>query len=86
MAGDEMMDEPFARAYPHLARWVTTQGWIEVGDDGMQPSRVRVLRRRRPHLGRRQRAHPDRRRVARSRDGGGTLSGINGAHLQRSLA
>ena len=38
-----MMDEPFARAYPYLARWVTTQGWIEVGDDGMQPSRVRVL-------------------------------------------
>ena len=38
-----MMDEPFARAYPHLARWVMTQGWIEVGDDGMQPSRARVL-------------------------------------------
>ena len=37
------MDEPFVRAYPHLARWVTTQGWIEVGDDGTQPSRVRVL-------------------------------------------
>lgn len=36
-------DEPFAQAYPHLARWVTTQGWIEVGDDGMHPSRVRVL-------------------------------------------
>jgi hypothetical protein len=37
------MEEPFAQAYPHLARWVTTQGWIELGDDGMQPSRVRVL-------------------------------------------
>jgi hypothetical protein len=37
------MDELFARAYPHLARWVTTYGWIELGDDGMQPSRVRVL-------------------------------------------
>jgi hypothetical protein len=43
IVGDEMMDELFARAYPHLTRWVTTQGWIEVGDDGMQPSRLRVL-------------------------------------------
>jgi hypothetical protein len=38
-----MMDESFSRAYPYLARWVMTQGWIEVGDDGMQQSRVRVL-------------------------------------------
>lgn len=37
------MDDPFARAYPHLTRWVTTMGWIELGDDGMQRSRVRVL-------------------------------------------
>lgn len=37
------MDEPFARAYPHLTRWITTQGRIELGDDGMPPSRVRVL-------------------------------------------
>jgi hypothetical protein len=37
------MDEPFAHTYPHLTRWVMTQGWMEVGDDGMQPSRVRVL-------------------------------------------
>jgi hypothetical protein len=37
------MDEPFARAYPHLTRWATTMGWIELGDDGMQRSRVRVL-------------------------------------------
>jgi hypothetical protein len=37
------MDEPFARAYPHLTRWVTTIGWIELGDDGMQCSRLRVL-------------------------------------------
>jgi len=39
----EAMDEPFARAYPHLARWVMTMGLIELGDDGMQRSRVRVL-------------------------------------------
>lgn len=38
-----MMDELFAHAYPHLARWVTSMGWIELGDDGMQTSRVRVL-------------------------------------------
>ncbi|MFN8591049.1 MAG: hypothetical protein U0031_06245 [Thermomicrobiales bacterium] len=37
------MVEPFAHAYPNLKRWVTTRGWIEVGDDGMQSSRVRML-------------------------------------------
>ena len=37
------MDESFAQAFPHLTRWVTMQGWIEIGDDSMQPSRVRVL-------------------------------------------
>jgi len=37
------MDQTFAQAYPYLARWVTMQGWIEIGDDSMQPSRVRVL-------------------------------------------
>lgn len=37
------MDEPFARAYPHLTRWIDEIGWIELGFDGMQPSHVRVL-------------------------------------------
>lgn len=33
----------FAEAYPHLSRWVEGSGWIEVGDDGMRPSMIRVL-------------------------------------------
>ena len=37
------MSTPFAEAFPHLARWVETHGWIEVGNDGMSPSFVRVL-------------------------------------------
>ena len=37
------MADAFARTYPNLARWITTHGWIEVGDDGMSRSFVRVL-------------------------------------------
>jgi hypothetical protein len=37
------MIDAFARTYPNLARWVTTHGWIEIGDDGLQRSFVRVL-------------------------------------------
>jgi hypothetical protein len=33
----------FAQAYPHLSQWVQDSGWIEVGDDGMRPSLIRVL-------------------------------------------
>jgi len=38
-----MADTPFAHAYPHLARWVTTHGWIEIGEDEYRRSFVRVL-------------------------------------------
>ena len=34
---------PFAEAYPNLAKWIAVQGWIEVGNDGMSPSLLRVL-------------------------------------------
>lgn len=37
------MDQSFAQSYPHLTRWVMMQGWIELGDDPMLPSRVRML-------------------------------------------
>ena len=37
------MADAFAQTYPNLAHWVTTQGWIEVGDDGLRRSFVRVL-------------------------------------------
>ena len=31
------------QAYPHIARWIKTQGWIEIGSDGMSPSWIRAL-------------------------------------------
>lgn len=37
------MPEPVQRAHPHIARWVTTQGWIEIGSDGYSRSFVRAL-------------------------------------------
>ncbi len=37
------MADAFAQTSPTLARWVTTHGWIEVGDDGLRRSFVRVL-------------------------------------------
>lgn len=38
-----MPDISFAHAYPHISRWVTTHGWIEIGEDGYRHSFVRVL-------------------------------------------
>jgi hypothetical protein len=35
--------ESVERAYPHIARWVMTQGWIEIGSDAYRPSIVRAL-------------------------------------------
>ncbi len=34
---------PFEQAYPHIARWVESYGWIEIGDDGMGRSWIRAL-------------------------------------------
>ena len=36
------MGDAVAQTSPNLARWVTTHGWIEVGDDGLRRSFVRV--------------------------------------------
>jgi hypothetical protein len=33
----------FEQAYPHVARWVTSQGWIELGRDDWSRSFVRAL-------------------------------------------
>jgi hypothetical protein len=33
----------FEHLYPHIARWVTSYGWIEIGNDGQSPSLVRAL-------------------------------------------
>lgn len=38
-----MGDTPFADAYPHITRWITTYGWIEIGEDDYRRSFVRVL-------------------------------------------
>ena len=37
------MSDPVERAYPHVARWVTTQGWIELGQNEQSRSFVRAL-------------------------------------------
>ena len=37
------MADAFAQTSPKLARWGTTHGWLEVGDDGRRRSFVRVL-------------------------------------------
>ena len=37
------MNDSVERAYPHLARWVTTHGWIELGQDEESRSFVRAL-------------------------------------------
>ena len=37
------MNDPVERAYPHLARWVTTHGWIELGQTEQSRSFVRAL-------------------------------------------
>ena len=33
----------FEARYPNITRWIRTQGWIEVGYDGMSPSWIRAL-------------------------------------------
>jgi hypothetical protein len=35
--------DAFAPTSPNLARWVTAQGLIELGDDGLRHSFIRVL-------------------------------------------
>lgn len=37
------MSDAFAQTYPTLTRWITTHGWIEIGDNGIGRSSVRVL-------------------------------------------
>ena len=37
------MSGTFERVYPHIARWVQTHGWIEMGYDDYSPSFVRAL-------------------------------------------
>jgi hypothetical protein len=37
------MPEPFERAYPHIASWVLTQGWVEIGSDSYRRSFIRAL-------------------------------------------
>ena len=40
---DSGMTESVEQAYPHVARWVKTQGWIEIGADAYRPSFIRAL-------------------------------------------
>jgi hypothetical protein len=37
------MVESVEQAYPHIARWVKTQGWVEIGSDAYRSSFVRAL-------------------------------------------
>ncbi len=37
------MAESVDQAYPHIARWVKTQGWVEIGPDAYRSSFIRVL-------------------------------------------
>jgi hypothetical protein len=43
MLGGSSVSGVFARLYPHVARWVQTHGWIEIGYDDYSPSFVRAL-------------------------------------------
>jgi hypothetical protein len=43
MADRADMVELVEQAYPHIARWVTAHGWIEIGSDGYSRSFVRAL-------------------------------------------
>jgi len=42
-AGEPQASSPVERAYPHVVRWVTTHGWIEIGQDDWSRSFVRAL-------------------------------------------
>lgn len=33
----------FEQTYPHITEWVTSWGWIEIGNDGMAGSFIRAL-------------------------------------------
>ncbi|HEX2739502.1 MAG TPA: hypothetical protein VHM69_03580 [Rubrobacter sp.] len=37
------MASSFEKSYPNITRWVTSQGWIELGQDEYSSSLVRVL-------------------------------------------
>ncbi len=37
------MKSRFSEIYPNIAHWVTTQGWIEIGQDEYSSSLVRAL-------------------------------------------
>jgi len=37
------MTDAFAQTSPTLTQWVTTHGWIELGDDGIRRPFVRIL-------------------------------------------
>ena len=37
------MESQFSKAYPNIAHWVNTQGWIEIGQDEYSDSLVRAL-------------------------------------------
>lgn len=43
MAKSAKSAESVERTYPHIARWVKTQGWIEIGSDDYRSSFVRAL-------------------------------------------
>jgi hypothetical protein len=33
----------FSKIYPHIAWWIENHGWIEIGDDGVNDSLIRLL-------------------------------------------
>jgi len=37
------MKSQFSKVYPNIAHWVTTQGWIEIGEEEYSDSLVRAL-------------------------------------------
>ena len=37
------MKSQFSKLYPNIANWVTTQGWIEIGEGEYSSSLVRAL-------------------------------------------
>jgi hypothetical protein len=43
MDGSSDMTDAFARTYSTLTRWIATHGWIELGDDGVNRSVIRIL-------------------------------------------
>ena len=37
------MKSQFSKVYPNITHWVTTQGWIEIGEGEYSSSLVRAL-------------------------------------------